>query len=144
MTADLLAWVIGVGNPLSALLTGPLLTRLAKSGRIPRSWVFRAQGVGWAVLGVAQAAFLAFGVVSGLAGFRYAQPLMIVVAAVNFGVWWSLRPRGPLAESLLRLREPSPEALAEFRVALERCEVTPSGVLILPDALLKQSDSEPT
>lgn len=83
-----MTWLIGVGNPLSALLTGPALQRLGA----PPHAVRRAQGVGWAVLAVAQVAFLAFGLASGLAGFRIAQPTMLLVAAVNFACWWSLRP----------------------------------------------------
>lgn len=119
---DLLSWVIGAGNPLSALLTGPLLARLARSGRVPASWVRPAQGAGWVVLGIAQAAFLVFGVVSGLPGFRFAQPFMIVVAGLNFAVWWSLRPRPPAPPDVVVVSE--------------------SGVLHVPGRLLRQREHD--
>lgn len=76
-----LAWVIGICNPLSALLVGPWLARRA-------SWARKAQGYGWALLALAQVAFLAFGFASQLDGFRYAQPFMIPLAALNFWAWW--------------------------------------------------------
>lgn len=87
VSAEVLAWVVGCANPISATCTGPLLTRMGVSARLAR----RAQGVGWAVLAVGQMAFLTFGLVSGLSGFRFAQPLMILVAGANFLVWWSTR-----------------------------------------------------
>lgn len=91
-TLELLSWVIGLANPLSAALVGPafaaLLTRLGVS-----RWVFRAQGTGWLVLAIAQVAFLTFGYAAGFPGFKYAQPLMIPVAGLNFLVWLLARRR---------------------------------------------------
>lgn len=80
-----LAWVIGICNPLSALLVGPWLARRV-------SWARKAQGFGWALLALAQVAFLAFGFASQLDGFRYAQPLMIPLAALNFWAWFQAIP----------------------------------------------------
>lgn len=77
---ETLSWVIGAGNPLSATLTGPLLARLGRSPEVVR----RAQRTGWAVLFVVQVTFTLFGWVSGLDGFRIAQPVMIGVAAMNY------------------------------------------------------------
>lgn len=98
-----LAWVIGICNPLSALLVGPWLARRV-------SWARKAQGFGWALLALAQVAFLAFGFASQLDGFRYAQPLMIPLAAFNFWAWWS--SRRPSARSL-RAGEAACAAMAE-------------------------------
>lgn len=83
MSLTLLSILIGIANPLSALLTGPALARLigARRARV-------TQGAGWAVLALGQTVFLLFGVLSGFPGFRWFQPLMIPVAAVNFVVWW--------------------------------------------------------
>jgi hypothetical protein len=87
MSPELLAWVIGIGNPTSALLTGPVLTRLAAAGRVSPHVARLGQGVGWVVLGVAQATFVVFGLTTGLDGFKFAQPVLIVIASVNFTIW---------------------------------------------------------
>jgi len=53
---DVLSWVIGLANPVSAALVGPALARvLARFGG--GRWVLRAQGTGWLVLAIAQLAF---------------------------------------------------------------------------------------
>lgn len=80
---DVLSVPIGLANPASALLTGPFLARLIgqRRARITQGW-------GWAVLAAGQSVFLLFGILSGLTGFRWIQPLMIPVAALNFVVWW--------------------------------------------------------
>lgn len=89
---DVLSWVIGLANPVSAALVGPAFARvLARFGRA--RWVFRAQGTGWLVLAVAQVAFLTFGYTAGFPGFKYAQPLMIPVAGLNFVAWLLARRR---------------------------------------------------
>lgn len=80
-----LAWIIGLANPASALLVGPALASWVGPARARR-----LQGVGWVVLGIAQVCFLAFGFAAQLDGFRFAQPLMIPIAALNFGVWWAV------------------------------------------------------
>jgi hypothetical protein len=77
-----MSWVIGVANPLSATLTGPLLIVLLNADRAVR-W----QEAGWLVLLVGQTTFLAFGLISDLPGFKYAQPFMIPVAGMNFTLW---------------------------------------------------------
>jgi hypothetical protein len=77
-----LAWIIGLANPASALLVGPAL-----GSRLGPARARRVQGYGWALLGAAQALFLVFGFASQLDGFRYAQPLMIPIAAWNFLTW---------------------------------------------------------
>ncbi len=90
-TLELLAWVIGFGNPLAATLHGPALARwLTRTNR--HHLVEPAQGTAWAVLFLTQCTFLAFGIISALGGFRWAQGLMIPVAAINFVVWWKYRP----------------------------------------------------
>lgn len=89
---DLLSWVIGLANPISAALVGPAFAAvLARSGRV--GWIFRAQGTGWLVLAVAQMTFLTFGYAAGFPGFKYAQPLMIPVAGLNFAAWLLARRR---------------------------------------------------
>jgi len=89
---DVLSWVIGLANPVSAALVGPAFARLlARIGR--GRWVVRAQGTGWLVLAVAQLAFLTFGYAAGFPGFKYAQPLMIPVAGLNFVAWLLARRR---------------------------------------------------
>lgn len=83
MTAlNTMSWVIGLANPTSALLVGPFLGRLLGS-----RYTRRAQGFGWLLLAVAQAAFLLFGFVSGFPGFKFAQPWMVPIALANFVVW---------------------------------------------------------
>jgi hypothetical protein len=87
---DLLSWVVGLANPISAALVGPALAAmLARRGA--SRWVVRAQGTGWLVLAVAQLTFLTFGYAAGFPGFQYAQPLMIPVAGLNFAVWLHAR-----------------------------------------------------
>lgn len=81
-TLDVLSVVIGLCNPLSASLTGPFLAR-----RVSAIRARQIQGAGWAVLVVGQGAFLAYGAISGVPGFRWIQPLMIVVAAVQYWEW---------------------------------------------------------
>jgi hypothetical protein len=81
-TPETLSWVIGIANPLSAALVGPLLVLLLDADRAGR-W----QLVGWLILFIGQTTFLAFGLISDLPGFKYAQPAMIVVAGLNFTLW---------------------------------------------------------
>jgi hypothetical protein len=81
-TPEIMSWVIGVANPLSATLTGPLLVVTLGANRASK-W----QEAGWLVLLVGQTTFLAFGLISDLPGFKYAQPFMIPVAAMNFTLW---------------------------------------------------------
>jgi hypothetical protein len=103
MSPYILAWIIGAANPMSALLVGPALGR-----KIGERRARRAQGVGWALLAISQVTFLAFGFASKLDGFRYAQPLMIPIAAFNFYVWWCAgrnRSGGP-GGKLVSLRQP--------------------------------------
>jgi hypothetical protein len=87
---DVMSWIIGIANPLSALLVGTALALLLS--RRPRLALWCA-GVGWLVLLIAQVTFLTFGFKSGFPGFRFAQPLMIPVAAANFVCWVLLRRR---------------------------------------------------
>lgn len=89
---DVLSWVIGLANPVSAALVGPAFARLLSRSGGDR-WVVRAQGTGWLVLAVAQLAFLTFGYAAGFPGFKYAQPLMIPVAGLNFVAWLLARRR---------------------------------------------------
>lgn len=81
-TLDVLSLVIGLCNPLSASLTGPFLARRVRPARARQ-----IQGAGWAVLAVGQTVFLAYGILSGVPGFRWIQPLMIIVAGVQFWEW---------------------------------------------------------
>lgn len=87
-----LSWVIGLANPIAAMLVGPALAGLLRRCGITR-WIFRAQGTGWLVLATAQLAFLTFGYAAGYPGFKYAQPVMIPVAALNFLAWLHARRR---------------------------------------------------
>jgi hypothetical protein len=87
---NLMSWIIGIGNPLSALLVGTALA-LPLSGR-PRLALW-CSGIGWLVLLVAQLTFWAFGYTSGFPGFKFGQPLMIPIAAANFACWILLRRR---------------------------------------------------
>ncbi|WP_460406548.1 hypothetical protein [Actinophytocola sediminis] len=89
---ELLSWVIGLANPISAALVGPALARLLTRLGVTR-WIFRAQGAGWLVLAIAQLAFLTFGYAAGFPGFQYAQPLMIPIAGLNFLAWLLTRRR---------------------------------------------------
>lgn len=79
---NVLSVVIGLCNPLSASLTGPFLARQVSAERARQ-----IQGAGWAVLVIGQGVFLAFGIMSGYSGFRWVQPLMIVVAGFNYWTW---------------------------------------------------------
>jgi len=79
---DVLSIVIGLCNPLSASLTGPFLARRVSANRARQ-----IQGAGWAVLVIGQSVFLLFGILSGFSGFRWVQPLMIVVAGFQFYDW---------------------------------------------------------
>jgi hypothetical protein len=81
-TLDVLSVVIGLCNPLSASLTGPFLAR-----RVSKARARQIQGAGWAVLCVGQLTFLLYGIMSGVPGFRWVQPLMILVAAIQFWEW---------------------------------------------------------
>lgn len=81
-TLDVLSVVIGLCNPLSASLTGPFLAR-----RVSALRARQIQGAGWAVLCVGQLTFLLYGIMSGVPGFRWVQPLMIIVAGIQFWEW---------------------------------------------------------
>jgi len=74
-----MAWVVGLCNPASAALTGPITARL---GGAPAT-VRRHARIGWAVLLVAQSTFLALGILTGLHGFLVGPTLMVTVAVVN-------------------------------------------------------------
>lgn len=86
--------VIGACNPASALLTGPFLARKVSPERARQF-----QGAGWAVLAVGQGVFLLYGIMSGVPGFRWVQPLMIGVASLQFWVWRRSGWRQPVASS---------------------------------------------
>lgn len=91
---DVLSWVIGLANPISAALVGPAFAAALTRRGLAR-WTIRAQATGWLVLAIAQCAFLTFGYASGYAGFQYAQPLMIPVAAINYLAWLLPHRRAP-------------------------------------------------
>lgn len=93
MTTEVMAWIIGIGNPTSALLTGPVLTKLATHGYVTPTVARAGQGVGWVVLGLAQAVFVLFGLTTNLGGFKFAQPALILIASVNFTIWLRMMPR---------------------------------------------------
>lgn len=81
---NLVSWLISAGNVSSAVLTGPGMMLVLRARRItePRK-VLRVTLIGWGVLFAAQALFWWFGYKSGYPGFKYVQPWMILVAAVN-------------------------------------------------------------
>jgi hypothetical protein len=87
---NLMSWIIGIANPLSALLVGTSLALLLSDQPRLALW---CSGVGWLVLLIAQITFLAFGFKSGFPGFRFGQPAMIPIAAANFVCWVLLRRR---------------------------------------------------
>jgi hypothetical protein len=91
---DALSWVIGLANPISAVLVGPAFAATLTRRGLAR-WIIRAQATGWLVLAIAQGAFLTFGYASGYPGFQYAQPLMIPVAAINYLAWLLPHRRAP-------------------------------------------------
>lgn len=74
-----LSWVIGLGNPLTALMVGP--TVLTFWGPVLSARVVR---LGWLALFFTQGTFLVFGFVSGYMAFKVAQPLMIPISAWNY------------------------------------------------------------
>lgn len=104
-TLDLMSWIIGIANPLSALLVGTTLALLLTAHPRLALW---CSGLGWLVLLIAQVTFLAFGFESGFPGFKYGQPAMIPIAAANFVAWILLRRRA---------RRPSPIHEYEYAVA---------------------------
>lgn len=126
-----LSWVIGVANPVSALLVGPALATWLRNRQHSRL-VEVCQGGGWAILGIAQAAFFWFGVVSQLDGFRFAQPMMIVIAALNFVVWRKAMrkpkpaPVDPSAERLAQAIVVSPHFNAAIQAALASVQRDPA------------------
>lgn len=131
-TLELLAWIIGFGNPIAATLHGPALARwLGTHGR--RHLIEPAQGTAWAVLFLTQCTFLAFGIISALGGFRWAQGLMIPVAAINFWVWWKYRPgrSAPLQRFTAALNEAKEAgAIQVQRIPKGAAEVYADGKMI--------------
>lgn len=76
---QLLSWIIGLGNPLTALAVGP--TILTFWGPEPSVRIIR---IGWFTLFGTQITFLLFGFASGYLAFQVAQPLMIPISAWNY------------------------------------------------------------
>lgn len=76
---QVLSWIIGLGNPLTALAVGP--TVVTFWGPVPSRRVVKA---GWFTLFGTQLTFLAFGFASGYMAFKVAQPLMIPISAWNY------------------------------------------------------------
>jgi hypothetical protein len=78
-TDQLLSWVIGLGNPLTALAVGPTIVTFwgPRPGR-------RVVKIGWCTLFLTQLTFLAFGFASGYMAFKIAQPLMLPISAWNY------------------------------------------------------------
>ncbi len=75
----ILSWVIGLGNPLTALAVGPTIVTFW--GPTPGRRVVK---IGWCALFVTQITFLVFGFASGYMAFKVAQPLMIPISAWNY------------------------------------------------------------
>jgi hypothetical protein len=93
---QLLSWVIGLGNPLTALAVGP--TVVTFFGPTPSKKVVT---IGWFTLFGTQLTFLAFGFASGYLAFKVAQPMMIPISAWNYYLTISkkaARRRAQLAE----------------------------------------------
>lgn len=91
---QLLSWIIGLGNPITALMVGP--TVLTLFGPRPADRVVK---LGWVALFATQLTFLAFGFASGYLAFKVAQPLMIPVSAWNYHLTvarWAVRRREQL------------------------------------------------
>jgi hypothetical protein len=76
---QVLSWIIGLGNPLTAFAVGP--TVMTFWGPRPSRRVVK---IGWCVLFGTQLVFLTFGFVSGYVAFRIAQPMMIPISAWNY------------------------------------------------------------
>ena len=88
---QLLSWIIGLGNPLTAFAVGP--TILTFWGPVPSARIIR---IGWFTLFGTQLTFLAFGFASGYLAFKVAQPLMIPISAWNYYLTvsgWATRHR---------------------------------------------------
>jgi len=96
---NLMSWIIGIANPLSALLVGAALALLLSHHPRLALWATIA---GWLVLLIAQLTFLAFGYRSGFPGFKFGQPMMIPVAAANLAASVLLRRRRPRYEYAVR------------------------------------------
>ena len=93
-----LSWVIGIGNPVTALMVGPTIATFF--GPAPSR---RVTNAGWVTLFVTQLTFLAFGFASGYLAFKIAQPLMIPVSAWNYYLnvsRWAQRRRDNNTERL--------------------------------------------
>lgn len=93
-----LSWIIGLGNPLTALMVGP--TILTFWGPEPSGRVIR---IGWIALFLTQATFLAFGFASGYLAFKVAQPLMIPISAWNYHLTvagWARKRRARLVKEV--------------------------------------------
>jgi hypothetical protein len=95
---DAMSVAIASGNVAAGVLIGPAAVVLRRAvyrhrcgGDLSESYLYawsrQAQGIGWAVLFAAQGTLVAFGFTAGYPGFQFVQPLMIPVAAANFGVW---------------------------------------------------------
>jgi hypothetical protein len=93
-TLWMMSWIIGVANPLSAALVGPILIVLSKKFNWSDRIAITGEIIGWIIVFAAQLTFMIFGFKSDMPGFKYAQPCMILVAAVN--LWlklYVLRPK---------------------------------------------------
>jgi hypothetical protein len=95
-TAEALSWVIGLGNPLTALAIGP--TVVTFWGPSPSERVIK---IGWITLFATQLTFLAFGFASGYMAFKVAQPLMIPISGWNY--YLMVNPRFIARRERLRL-----------------------------------------
>jgi hypothetical protein len=95
---DVMSVIIACGNVAAGLLTGPAVVVLRRTvhrvrcgGDLSESytyaWSRQAQGIGWAALFAAQLTFVVFGFTGDFVGFKFIQPLMILVALANFVVW---------------------------------------------------------
>lgn len=91
---ETLSWVIGIGNPVTALMVGPTIATIW--GPVPSR---RATTLGWVALFVTQLTFLAFGFSSHYAAFRVAQPCMLPIALWNYHLTssqWAVKRRSAL------------------------------------------------
>lgn len=94
---QLLSWIIGLGNPLTAFAVGPTIMTFwgPEPGR-------RVVKVGWFALFGTQLTFLAFGFASGYMAFKVAQPIMIPISAWNYYLLtsgWAARRRDRLSHT---------------------------------------------
>jgi hypothetical protein len=111
-----LSWIIGLGNPITALMVGPTVATFW--GPVPSR---RVTTIGWLALFVTQLTFLAFGYASGYVAFRVAQPCMLPIAAWNYYLVsnsWATARRSTLASSSMTMTKRTTLQTSQVKMVL--------------------------